>query len=284
MSGVAGQKIVACLGSSSTAGKGQAFDWIGELSRRPRNARFKFLNFGVGGDLAYDALNRVDTVLACQPDHVIVWVGSNDALAMVSAKARRLFRIMKFASRPALEMRFEDCFGALIRRLKPSGARVVVCSLVPIGESPISDQPFQAALNAAIRNLSASIKRTACDEAIEYVPMFETFQAAIEAHPGRALTSLRFLPMYRDAFRTMVLRMSPDDVARLNGWRFHSDGIHLNGRGGVIAANLIQSNIDCTEPLFDTANTVSARPSWKSFAEPTEGLVGRGPAKSNRPE
>jgi lysophospholipase L1-like esterase len=249
MSGVARQKIVACLGSSSTAGKGQAFDWIAELSRRPRNARFKFLNFGVGGDLACDAFNRVDTVLARQPDHVIVWVGGNDALAMVSAKARQLFRIMKFVRRPASNIPFEDCIRALIRRLKSSGVRVAACSLVPIGESPTSDQPFQAALNAAIRKLSASIKRTACDEAIEYVPMFETFQAAIEADPGRAFTSLRILPMYRDAFRTMVLRMSPDDVARLNGWKFHSDGIHLNGRGGMIAANLIQSNLDCTEPF-----------------------------------
>jgi hypothetical protein len=32
--------------------------------------------------------------------------------------------------------------------------------------------------------------------------------------------------MYRDAFRTLALRMSPDEVARLNDWKFHSDGIH----------------------------------------------------------
>jgi lysophospholipase L1-like esterase len=244
MSGLSGRETVACLGSSSTAGKGQAFDWIGELSRRPRNAWFKFLNFGVGGDLAYDALKRVDTVLAAQPGRVIVWVGGNDALAMVSPKAQRLFRIMKFASRPTSEIRFGECFGTLVRRLKSSGTRVAVCSLAPIGESPTSDEPFQAALNSAIRDLSASIKRIACDEAIEYIPVFETLQAAIEADPGRALTALRFLPMYRDAFRTIVLRMSPDEVARLNGWKFHSDGIHLNGRGGMIAASLIQKFID----------------------------------------
>jgi hypothetical protein len=35
--GQSGATTVACLGSSSTAGKGQAFDWIRELSRRPRN-------------------------------------------------------------------------------------------------------------------------------------------------------------------------------------------------------------------------------------------------------
>lgn len=35
--------VIACLGSSSTAGKGQAFDWINELERRPNNRDFAFL-------------------------------------------------------------------------------------------------------------------------------------------------------------------------------------------------------------------------------------------------
>jgi hypothetical protein len=63
-------KTVACLGSSSTAGKGQAFDWIAELRARPRNAQVEFKNFGVGGDLAYNALKRLPAVLACRPSNV----------------------------------------------------------------------------------------------------------------------------------------------------------------------------------------------------------------------
>jgi lysophospholipase L1-like esterase len=241
-------ETVACLGSSSTAGKGQAFDWIGELARRPRNARFDFQNFGVGGDLVYDALKRADTVLAVRPDRVIVWVGGNDALAMVSRKARRLFRIMKFAPRPSSEMQFDEYLRALVHRIKSSGARVALCSLAPIGEEPTSGQLFQAGLNSAVRDLSADIKRIAGDEVVEYIPIFEAFQAAIKAEPGRAFTEFRLLPLYRDAFRTIVLRMSADDVARLNGWRFHSDGIHLNRRGGMIAAELIQTYLDGSQP------------------------------------
>jgi lysophospholipase L1-like esterase len=242
------RETVACLGSSSTAGKGQAFDWIGELARRPRNARFDFHNFGVGGDLAYDTLKRAHTVLAVRPERVIVWVGGNDALAMVSRKARRLFRMMKFAARRSREVQFNECLRALVHRIKSNGARVALCSLAPIGEAPTSNQLFQAALNSAVRNLSAGIKRVAGDEAVDYIPIFEAFQAAIEAEPGRAFTEFRLLPLYRDAFRIMVLRMSADDVARLNGWRFHSDGIHLDRRGGIIAAELIQAYLDARQP------------------------------------
>jgi len=35
--------VIACLASSSTAGKGQAFNWINELERRPNNRDFTFL-------------------------------------------------------------------------------------------------------------------------------------------------------------------------------------------------------------------------------------------------
>jgi lysophospholipase L1-like esterase len=75
---------VAFLGSGSTAGKGQAFNWIAELERRPQNRRFRFDNFGVGGDLAFNALQRLPDVLACRPKIVVVWIGGNDVLALVS--------------------------------------------------------------------------------------------------------------------------------------------------------------------------------------------------------
>jgi hypothetical protein len=48
------------------------------------------------------------------------------------------------------------------------------------------------------------------------------------------------LSFYRDAFRVLVLRKSPDEVALLNGWRFHTDGVYLNSRGGMIAVDLVQ--------------------------------------------
>src|SRR2546430_6771716 len=37
---------------------GQAFNWIMELQRRLGERRVTFRNFGVGGDLAYNALQR----------------------------------------------------------------------------------------------------------------------------------------------------------------------------------------------------------------------------------
>jgi hypothetical protein len=58
------QTLAAFRGSSSTAGKGQAFDRNGELERRPGSEQFRFLNFGGGGSLAYNRIQRLVEVLA----------------------------------------------------------------------------------------------------------------------------------------------------------------------------------------------------------------------------
>ncbi len=52
-----------------------------------------------------------------------------------------------------------------------------------------------------------------------------------------------FLSFYRDAFRLLVLHRSLDEIAQKNGWRFHTDGLHLNSRGGKILTDLVQEFI-----------------------------------------
>jgi lysophospholipase L1-like esterase len=236
---------VACLGSSSTAGKGQAFDWIGEMKSRPRNKNYRFCNFGVGGDLAYNALRRVPDVLACGPDKALVWVGANDVLMSVSDDLRRFFRFFKHLPAEPSPESFRENIGTIVRRLQnESSASVALCSLFPIGEAPASANPFQSELNQYVEKYSAIIKEVAIAYDIRYIPLYESALAQICASPGPAFTSFRFLPFHRDAFRVLVLRKTPDEIARMNGWRFHTDGIHLNNRGGMIVADLVQEFID----------------------------------------
>jgi lysophospholipase L1-like esterase len=94
------------------------------------------------------------------------------------------------------------------------------------------------------QEFSDIIREIARQEGTAYVAVYETIVAQITKSPGRAFTEFEFLSFYRDAFRTLVLRKSPDEVGRINDWRFHSDGIHLNSRSGLIVADLIQKFID----------------------------------------
>lgn len=77
-------------------------------------------------------------------------------------------------------------------------------------------------------------------ENVGYIPFYERLHEQIAASPSRALIEFHFLPIYRDTFRFFVLRRTSDEIAHMNGWRFHVDGVHLNRRGGVILADLVQ--------------------------------------------
>ncbi len=108
----------------------------------------------------------------------------------------------------------------------------------------MSTNPYQSELNRSIEEFSAIVRGIAREEGIDYIALYEAMFAQVMKSPGRAFTEFRFLPFYRDAFRTLVLRKSPDEVARINGWSFHSDGVHLNSRGGLIVADLVQEFIE----------------------------------------
>jgi lysophospholipase L1-like esterase len=232
---------VACLGSSSTAGRGQAFDWIGELELRPRNHELDFRNFGAGGDLADDVLLHVPDVIAAAPDKVIVWVGGNDVLASVSPKARRLLSLMKHRTEAPTPFSFHENLSAIVRRLKMgTEAQVALCSLAPIGEDPEPLNGFQLELNRCVAEYSAIVAHVARAEHCAYIPVGEALAARIADEPGRAYCAFSLLPFYRDAFRALVLGQSAGQIGDRNGWRYHSDGVHLNDRAGIIAADLMQ--------------------------------------------
>jgi lysophospholipase L1-like esterase len=233
--------VVACLGSSSTQGKGQAFDWVGELRVRPENRGVRFLNFGKGGDVAYDTLQRLPRAIRECPTKVIVQVGGNDVLASVFQNMRRFVAFSKRLPRDLSPSWYEENLRLIARKLtSETAARVALCSLAPIGEEPKPESLVQQQLNQLVEDYSGIVQRVAEQEGAVYLPFYERMREQIVASPGRSFTSFRFLPFYRDAFLTLMLRRSVDEIAERNHWRFHSDGIHLNSRGGRILAELVQ--------------------------------------------
>ena len=237
--------IVTCLGSSTTAAKG-TFKWIDELERRPQNKNIRFVNLGVGGDLAYNALERLPRVIASHPDKIIILIGGNDVLATVFKNVRRFFMgWKKLPSEPSPD-RFRQNLETIVRRLtQETQAKIALSSLQPIGEDPSSTDPTQKELNTLIERYSRIIKEVAATEQVDYIPLYERLHEQIVASPGRAFTNFRFLSFYRDyVWREFILRRSFDDISRLNGYQFHIDGVHLNTRGGMILADLVQEFLD----------------------------------------
>jgi len=236
--------VVACLGASITEAKG-SFDWIGELAKRPQNQGFRFYNLGVGGDLAYNALQRLPSVTARRPDKVVIIIGHNDIVSLVFPRVRRAFtRWKRLPQKPSPEW-YRQNLETIVRRLKQeTTAQIALVSLSQMGEDPNSTNPIQQNLNSLFQIYNGIIKSTAEAEKVAYLPFYERIQEQIAIAPGQAFTSFRFWRFYRDAFRLFVLRRSLDEIGLMNGWRFHTDGLHLNSRAGMILTDLVQGFLD----------------------------------------
>ncbi len=183
-------------------------------------------------------------IINCHPDDVIILLGENDVLALISKKVAQFDRLTKHLSSEPSPQWYRENMQAIVRRLKSdTRARIAMCSLIPIGEDPSSVNPFQAEANRRIEEYSTILKDIAREEAVSYLPFYERMHELILASPGRAFTSFNFLPFYRDVFRQFVLHKSHDEIGQINGWRFHRDGIHLNSRSGKLLADLVQEFI-----------------------------------------
>jgi lysophospholipase L1-like esterase len=234
-------QTIAFLGSSTTAGKGEAFDWIGALKKRDREGKFGFYNFGVGGDLAYGVRARLPEVIRIRPDKVVVLVGGNDVLVRVFENAKRALVDAKHLPGTPTPEWFTENLEAVVDELKSkTNAKIALVSLPPIGENMNSNEPIQKKLNQLIEQYSLIIKNIAEKEELTYIPLYERLRDQIIADPGRTLEKFRFRDFYWDAFRYFILRQSGDEIARKNGWKFHVDGVHLNSRGGTILTDLVE--------------------------------------------
>jgi len=239
-------ETVACVGSSTTASKG-TYGWIAELQSRPRNSRFRFVNFGVGGDLSFNTVRRLRGVAGARPDRVIILIGANDILASVFGNFRRIVRLWKGVPREPTVQQFEGNLELITRRLRrETNARIALSSLAPVGEDPHSQHPVQSRLNELYAAYNGAIRAVSLREGTDYIAFAEPFEDQLERlHTAKPFARFSFASFYRDyLIREMILRRSFDDISRLNGWELHIDGIHLNTPGGRILTEAVQQFLD----------------------------------------
>lgn len=240
-------QVVACLGSSSVSADGP-YDWIRDLEQRPGNEDLRFYRFAAGGDLSYNGLQRLQKVIDCHPDYVVVLLGGNDVMASMPKQSTYyevMLKLTKHLPRKPSPDWFRENMTIIAHRLKTETmAKVALCSLPPWGENLTSMDPFQAELNTLFAEYNAILKEVASSEGVSYIPFAELIGELIAASPGQSLTSFKILPFYRDLYRQHVEHMTNDEIGKLNGWAFHRDGIHLNSRSGKILADLVQKFIE----------------------------------------
>jgi lysophospholipase L1-like esterase len=235
-------RTVSCLGASLTAGSVSA-NYVEMLEQRPALRGFRFLNHGVNGDLAWNALQRLDPVIASQPDAVAILIGTNDVNATLSERNRLHYRnfYRMPVERPDLAW-YEQNLREIVRRLQAeTQARLALLSLALIGE----DLEHEA--NKKIERYNASIRQIAAESKIDYLPFHEHMLAYLREHEA-ARASLPPRLEYRDGLVNIANAtaqhhsgLSWNEISRRNGLQLLTDGLHLNSTAAAIIADLVEA-------------------------------------------
>jgi lysophospholipase L1-like esterase len=233
-------KTVVCFGASLTAGR-VSFDYVELLNSRPSLSDFHFINRGVDGDLAWNGLQRLDQVIADQPDAVAIMIGTNDVNATLSERNRlRYLSFNHLPQDPTLPW-YEENIRTIITRLKAeTSARLCLLSLAVIGE----DLDHEA--NHKVDLYNEVIRRIAADEKLDYLPLHERMVAYLRDHEADRATLPPRLE-YRDGLTNIgnavalhASGLSWDEVSRRNGLLVTTDCLHLNSVGGGMVADFIE--------------------------------------------
>lgn len=226
---------IVCLGDSNTRAQVSA-DYIKMLENNAAG-RWTFTNAGVNGDLAYNALQRIESVIELQPDVVTVLLGTNDANGALSeTNVRMMTKMKKLPVRPTIAWYKENLNAVTERLAKETDARIALLSPPVLGQELGSDPVRQAAEYSQIVQDVAAVREVA------YLPLYERqleHLRAVDRQPGIAFRDGKRLSS-RAAMQHFLLGRSFDAISKRRGLELTTDFIHQNTRGAAMIADVIE--------------------------------------------
>lgn len=225
---------VACLGDGITKGT-FSYNWIGQLATAHELKDYKFINFGRNGDLAYNALRRTDEVIATNPDRIIILIGTNDILAVLTpANTRRYMISQRLREKPTLERYAENLEKIIVKLKQHTNASIALCTLPVLGEDS-SDEA-----NTLAKQYNAVIKRLSNEHDTDLLDLSRTMTERLLENPPALPVSVQKHPVTftKAAIRRLIFREDWNSLSERHGLTLTTDTIHLNETGGRMFAQL----------------------------------------------
>lgn len=233
------QTTIACLGDSLTQGN-VSYNWVKELAQelQPKNIVFK--NFGNNGHLAYNALQRINAVIKCQPDIVIILLGTNDVSTLRNeVNMQRYIQWFKLPKRPNKEW-FVENMEAIIKQLQENTkAKIVLVTLPPLGEN-LEDRD-----NQFIKEFNDEIKQIAQKQHLTLLDLNQKMQDYLHKNPPAAPKTVPedMGTMLKAICSHYFLFQNWDKIAQKNGYTLFTDGVHFSSIGGKMLMDLVKKII-----------------------------------------
>ena len=234
------QRVIACIGDSLTHGNiGQS--WVDYLRKGFPND--VFLNEGINGNTVWQVIQRVDPILACKPDIVILMIGSNDAMGSFNEKSGlRYKRNNNLPEAPSFE-KYKEQLPELIEKIGDQ-SKIAICTLPPIGENVNSE------VNKHVNQFNDYIKMTVTQKNLSLMPVSDAIWSDIQSrtYPLKLEYNSKAMPLLMKRilggiFHHYLFKKSWNDISRAKGQWILFDQIHLNERGAEIVYKLAKDYI-----------------------------------------
>ncbi|MEX0929811.1 MAG: GDSL-type esterase/lipase family protein [Balneolales bacterium] len=237
------KKRVVCIGDSITQGT-LSFNYVDALSSKPYNHDFEFINAGMGRDLAWNVLQRLDPVIDLKPGFITILIGSYEVDATLSHKREKKYKKSnKLPQIPSPEW-FRENLNQILQRLQnETTAHIALISPPLVGEDLGEESNYWSA------EYSVIVKEVAEAFGVGYLPLNERERELLQSlnHISRNAYKKNGHLIRRSAFRRYVLKKSWDDISEKNGFLLTPDLIHKNSKGGKIIIHLIDRFITRVE-------------------------------------
>lgn len=229
------KRVIVCVGDSITRGE-VSYNYVDLLQTR-LGEHFEMINAGINSEVSYEVLQRLDQVIACEPDMVTILIGTNDANASIADEgALWTMQHRRLPSKPSIGW-YEENMEKIVERLqRETRARIALLSLPPIGEE-LDSQPVRTT-----RWFSEVVRRVARRYGVAYLPVFEQMTDYLAEHPPAESLEHEMWQWHsvKAIWENKILGVELDEVAQHQGLVLHSDMLHLNSRGARIIADLIE--------------------------------------------
>lgn len=232
-----GIPTLVCLGDSITHGRASS-DWVSTIKTKFSHP-IQVVNNGQNSITTYTTLQeRIDWTLACEPNYVVVLIGTNDARAIVDPiwhwQTRAVWGLPGPITLTTIEANLR---GILDRLLKSPNVQVAICTLPQLGEDLTSEWNQHAVknVNDIIRNLAAAF-----GSRVTLLDLYAAIEAQINQSRTKGSSISLFLPhALWQSHAKYLFHISWNDMSRWIGNVILTDGIHLNDDGGAILTTMV---------------------------------------------
>lgn len=234
--------VVVCLDDSHTQGTMGA-SYVASLASRPTLRGHQLVNAGTDAHLAWNVLQRLDEVIACEPDGVILLVGSNDIIgAAVPGWEERYRRQQRIPRTPTLDW-YVECVDAILTRLQTeTTARVAVLDIPMLGEDLDTD------LNNLVRRYNAALAEVAARHDVPCLRVHDRLAALLPADHQPQPFRADPWAMIGGLLRHLLLRRSWMDLGRRHGLVVLTDHVHPAEPGAQAVADVVEEFLTTSAP------------------------------------